>query len=275
MKRFLAKLPSWILIWLYALLVILPLYFVLITCFKTSAEVTLNPFGLPASFTLNNFKVAIEHGHLLRAMRNSLLTSVGATIMQMVIGLAVSYCLYKLREKKIGVILYMVVLSTLFIPGTGWVMLIKLYQKLGLYNSIWGVMLNSGTGRLAFNTFILVGAMRAVPRELEQAALLDGCSDLQYLFRVLTPCIKPSLVSIGIFSFTSSWNSLMTPLLLLRKEETFTLPLALKYLQSGTGEVVQYNYLFAGIVFSGALLVILYLFCQKYFVTALAGSVKG
>ena len=67
----------------------------------------------------------------------------------------------------------------------------------------------------------------------------------------------------------------MTPLLLLRKEETFTLPLALKYLQSGTGEVVQYNYLFAGIVFSGALLVILYLFCQKYFVTALAGSVKG
>lgn len=275
MKRFLSKLPGKLLVWGYALTVIVPLAFVVMTCFKTSAQVIQDPFGLPTSLSLENFKVAMEQGNLVTAYKNSILVAVGATLMQMLIGVSVSYCLFKIRNTKPGVLLYMLVMFTLFIPGTGWVILIRLYQTLGLYNSVWGVMLNSGTGRLAFNVFILMGAMRAIPREMEEAAILDGCNDLQYLIRVLCPCIKPSLISIGIFGFTTSWNTLMTPLLLLRDKVNYTLPLALKYLQSGTGEAMQYNYIFAGIVISGLPLVILYLFCQKYFVAAMSGSVKG
>lgn len=275
MKKLAAKIPGWVLIWGYALMVVVPIYFTLITCFKTSAEIIQNPFGLPSSLSLENFKVAIREGNLLVAFRNSLFTSVGSMILQVVIGLTVSFCLYRMRNTKIGTILYMLVLVTLFIPGTGWVLLIRLYQKYGLYNSLIGLMLYNGTGRLAFNTFILTGAMRAVPREIEEAAALDGCNDMQYLFRVLAPSIRPSLISIAVFSFTSAWNSLMIPLLLLRDEAYFTLPLALKYIESGMGQSIHYNYVFAGIVISGIPLIILYLFSQRYFVSALAGSVKG
>lgn len=274
MKQKISKLPGRLLVYLYALLVLIPLYFAIVTAFKSSAEITFNPFGLPSSLKMTNFEIAIREGNLGSAMWNSIIVGVGATALQMLLSIVISFCLYRTRSQKLGIVLYMAVLATMFLPGTGWVTMIRLYQKLGLYNSIWGVLLNGGTGRLAFNMFILMGAIRAVPREMEEAAILDGCNDWQYVFRVMIPCIKPSIISIGIFAFTSTWNSLMTPLLLLRDSSKYTLPLALKYFTATDG-AINYNYVFAGILISGLPLVIAYLCCQKYFVAALAGSVKG
>ncbi len=160
-------------------------------------------------------------------------------------------------------VLQMIVLIAMFISGTGWVSLLSPYQKLVLYNNIRGVILNSGTGRLAFNMFFLVGAMRSVPKEMAEAAILDGCNDWQLIFRVQPPCIKPSVVSIGIFSFTSIWNHLMVPImLLLRDMRAYTLPLALKYFIPSEGSI-NYPQVFARILISGLPLVIIYLFCQK------------
>ncbi len=274
MKRVLGKIPGKLLVYVYALIVIVPLYFVIVTAFKTIQEIAMNPFGLPSSLHWENFTEAWVAGNLGNAFFNSLFIAIIATMMQMIIAVVVSFCLYRTQRKKLGVILYMIVMVTMFIPGTGWVSLLSLYQKLGLYNNIWGVFLNSGTGRLAFNMFILVGAMRGVPREMEEAAILDGCNDWQFIFRVQLPCIKPSVISIGIFSFTSVWNGLMIPMLLLRDQAAYTLPLALKYFVPTEGGI-SYNYVFAGIIISGLPLVIAYLFCQKYFVAALTGSVKG
>lgn len=273
-KRILGKIPSRALVYLYAVIVIVPLYFVLVTAFKTVQEIAVNPFGLPSTLHWENFKEAWVAGNLGTAFFNSFFTGIIATAMQMLLAIVVSFCLYKTRDRKFGMVLYMIVMVTMFIPGTGWVSLLQLYQKLGLYNSLWGVILNSGTGRLAFNMFILVGAMRGVPRELEEAAILDGCNDWQFIFRVQLPCIKPSVISVGIFAFTSVWNSLMTPMLLLRDKATYTIPLALKYFVPTEG-TISYNYVFAGIIISGLPLVLAYLFCQKYFVAALTGSVKG
>lgn len=274
MKRFLGKLPGRLLVYVYALIVVVPLYFVLVTAFKTVQEIAINPFGLPAVLHWENFAEAWVAGNLGRAFSNSLLIAIIATVMQMLMAIIVSFCLYRTARRKLGIVLYMIVMITLFIPGTGWVSLLRLYQDLHLYNNIWGVILNSGTGRLAFNMFILVGAMRGVPREMEEAAILDGCNDWQFVFKVQLPCIKPSVISIGIFSFTTVWNSLMVPMLLLRDKAAYTLPLALKYFVPTEGGI-SYNYVFAGIIISGLPLVIAYLFCQKYFVAALTGSVKG
>lgn len=274
LKRTLGKVPGKLLVYLYALIVIVPLYFVVVTAFKNMQEIISNPFGLPTTLHWENFTEAWVQGNLASAYLNSLLVGVLGTIMQMLMAIIVSFCLYRTQHKKLGAILYVIVMLTMFIPGTGWVSLLSLYQDLGLYNSIWGVILNSGTGRLAFNMFILVGAMRSVPHELEEAATLDGCNDWQFIFRVQLPCIKPSVISIGIFSFTTIWNSLMIPMLLLRDKASYTLPLALKYFIPSEGSVA-YNYVFAGIIISGLPLVIAYLLCQKHFVAALTGSVKG
>lgn len=274
LKTNLGKVPGKLLVYFYALLVVVPLYFVVVTAFKTVQEIAANPFGLPETLHWENFTEAWVTGNLGVAFRNSIIVGVIATVMQMLMAIIVSFCLYRTQRRKLGVVLYVIVMLTMFIPGTGWVSLLSLYQKLGLYNSIWGVIINSGTGRLAFNMFILVGAMRSVPRELEEAAILDGCNDWKFIFKVQLPCIKPSVISVGIFSFTSVWNSLMVPMLLLRDKTAYTLPLALKYFVPSEGSI-GYNYVFAGIIISGLPLVIAYLLCQKYFVAALTGSVKG
>ncbi len=275
LKQKLSKVPGWVLVILYALVVIVPLYFVLVSSLKSNAEIIQNPFSLPSTLDFTNYLDVLRDYGIVPAFGNSLVVSIGATAMQLVLGIVITYCLYKIRNKTIGKILYMVVLVTMFIPGTGWVTLIRLYQKLGLYNTIWGLILQAGTGRLAFNMFILFGAIRAIPRELEEAATLDGCNDRQYLFRVLIPCIRPSVISIAIFSFTSTWNNLMIPLLLIRDNSLYTVPMALRFFQGAGGSQMLYNYIFAGIVLSGLPLLIMYLFCQKYFVAALSGSVKG
>jgi raffinose/stachyose/melibiose transport system permease protein len=274
MKQKLAKLPGRIIVFLYALIVLVPLYFAIVTSLKSSAEITINPFGVPSVPMFENFSIAVQEGNLFTAFRNSVIVGIGATIMQMLFGIVISYCLHKTRDSKLSNVVSLIILATMFLPGTGWVTLIRLYQKIGLYNSIWGVLINGGTARLAFNVFILTGAMRAVPRDLEEAALLDGVNDSQYLFQVLLACIKPSVISVGIFAFTSVWNTLMTPLLLLRDSSAYTLPLALKYFTATDG-LIRYNYVFAGIIISGLPLIIAYLCCQKYFVAALTGSVKG
>ncbi len=275
LKQKLSKVPGWVLVILYALVVIVPLYFVLVSSLKSNAEIIQNPFSLPSTLDFTNYLDVLRDYGIVPAFGNSLVVSIGATAMQLVLGIVITYCLYKIRNKTIGKILYMVVLVTMFIPGTGWVTLIRLYQKLGLYNTIWGLILQAGTGRLAFNMFILFGAIRAIPRELEEAATLNGCNDRQYLFRVLIPCIRPRVISIAIFSFTSTWNNLMIPLLLIRDNSLYTVPMALRFFQGAGGSQMLYNYIFAGIVLSGLPLLIMYLFCQKYFVAALSGSVKG
>lgn len=275
LRHKLARIPGWLLVGLYSLIVLVPLYFILVSSLKTNAEIIQTPFSLPTNLDFSNYWDVLKDYGIVPAFANSLLVSLGATALQLILGIVITYCLYKTRNNQIGKILYMIVLITMFIPGTGWVTLIRLYQKLKLYNSLWGLILHSGTGRLAFNMFILFGAMRAVPGEMEEAAILDGCNDRQYLFRVLLPCIRPSVISIAIFSFTTSWNNLMIPLLMIRDSANYTIPMALRFFQSAGGGEVFYNYIFAGIVLSGLPLLIMYLFCQKYFVAALTGSVKG
>lgn len=260
-------------VYLYAIAVALPLYFVIITAFKTETEITVAPLSLPENWQWGNILEAFNKGNLLRACWNSIYTSVFGVVLLMINVVIIAYCCHRLRNYKLGTILYTLILMGLFIPKVGYVSQILLYRDLGIYNSHWALILGAAVGNIPFGVFIVAGFLRTIPRELEEAAELDGCNDFQLIFHVMMPIIKPALVTVGIFSFCGVWNSCTTPMLFIRKEELYTIPMALLTFNSTYD--TNYSLLFAAILTTGLPLVIAYIFCQKYFTQALTGSVKG
>ncbi len=260
-------------VYLYAIVVALPLYFVIITAFKTETEITVAPLSLPEVWQWGNISEAFTKGNLLRACWNSVYTSLAGVVLLMLNVVIVSYCCHRLRNYKIGTILYTLILMGLFIPKVGYVSQILLYRDLGIYNSPLALILGAAVGNIPFGVFIVAGFLRTIPRELEEAAELDGCNDFQLIFHVMMPIIKPALVTVGIFSFCSVWNSCTTPMLFIRNKDYYTIPMALLTFNSTYD--TSYSLLFAAILATGLPLVIAYLFCQKYFTQALAGGVKG
>ncbi len=263
-----------LLVYVYALCVLVPLYFIIITAFKTETEIVVNPLALPTKFLWSNITEAFTQGDLLRALGNSIFTSVVGIILLMFNAVVLSFSVHRLRNHKLGTLLYVIILMGLFIPKVGYVTQILLYRNLHIYDTPWAIILGAAVGNIPFSVFIIAGFLRTVPHELEEAAELDGCNDFQLLLRVMVPIIKPALVTIGIFSFTGTWNSVTGPLLYIRSKKLYTVPMALLLTFKST-YATQYNLLFAGILATGLPLVIAYLFCQKYFTQALTGSVKG
>lgn len=269
----LSKLSGRFVVYAYAVFLLLPVYFIVITSFKSDGEVSSNPLGLPAKVLFSNFAEAFVKGEMARCGLNSIIITVTAVVLSLLNCTIITYGIFKLFDRKIGVIIYSIIMGSMLIPGVGLVAMIRLYQELHLYNSLLGPILAAAVGSLPFNVFILLGFLRSLPKDLLNAATIDGCTDMQSLIYIIVPVVKPAITTLGIFAFVTTWNSLLTPLVLLRNPELYTIPIGL-FAFRGT-YTVQYNLLFAAIFIAGAPLVILYLKFQKNFVEALAGSVKG
>lgn len=262
-----------LLIWIYAIIVLVPLYFIIITALKTPVEVTVAPLQLPEVPQWKNFITAIQEAGLIKALWNSIYTAVIGIGIQLFFVILLSYCCHRLRNHKIGSLLYMLILVGLFIPKVGYVTVIRLYRSLDIYNTPMALIVTNALSNISFSVFIVSGFLRTIPKELEEAAVLDGCNDWNLVTRVLMPVIKPALVTVGIFSFTTAWNSVTQPLLYVRDAEYRTVPMALLEFKGSFS--TNYTLLFAGMLITSIPLVVVYLRCQKQFVQALAGSVKG
>jgi len=260
-------------VYAYALFLLAPIYFITATSLKGEGEVTKNPLGLPASPMFGNFAEAFTRGNIAKYSLNSVVITGTAVALSLLNAIVVSYCLHRIAHRKIGMLIYALIMSSMLIPGVGFVTLLHLYQDLHLYNNLLGPILMGATASLPFNVFILVGFLRTLPKEINEAAAIDGCNDRQLLFYILLPLVKSAIATLGIFAFVSNWNSLLGPLILLKNKELFTIPLGLLDFR-GT-YTVEYNYMFAAILITSLPLVLVYLRFQKYFVEALSGSVKG
>ena len=260
-------------VYLYTLILIVPLTFAILTAFKTGTERVLNPLGLPAELRFDNFVTAWEKGNLINAIKNSVIISFSTLALQIASIIFVTFHLDAIRDTKIGNAIYMVIISSMVIPSVSGVTSLMMRRQIGLYNNLIGEILCGATG-IAFGVFVASGFLRTIPRELQEAAMIDGASDFQIMTRVITPVIKPALVSVGILNFTGCWNNTTGVMITLRDKDLYTIPMAL--LLNFTQQVsVQYEIVFAGVIMTSIPLIVAYCYCQKFFVTALAGSVKG
>lgn len=257
-----------------ALLVLFPIYWMAITSLKLPREIYRLPSLWVQNATLANYQTLLGAKGFLIPIRNSLFVSTTVTMISVIISSFAAYSIVRFRYRfrgfigKLILFAYLTPTSLLFIP------LSILMARLGLGNSLTGLILVYLTFSLPLSTWLLQGYFRSVPVELEQQGQIDGLSRLGALVRIVLPLSAPGIAAVSIFTFTGAWNELLLALVLVTSESQRTAPLALNYLI--TSDTLPWGPLMAGAVLSSVPPMVLFFVAQRFMVQGLsAGSVKG
>jgi multiple sugar transport system permease protein len=164
----------------------------------------------------------------------------------------------------------MVPYATLLIP------LYVLLNRVGLQNSLIGLALVLTMFQLPFATFMMRISFEAIPKELRESALVDGCGSFRALLHILLPAVKPGLVTVGLFAFLAAWNDFITPLVLISDSDKFPLPVAVANMRQQVMGIVDYGATEAGVVALALPCIVLFLTLQRYYVRGfMSGALKG
>lgn len=252
---------------LLCLVIIYPLIWTIFSSFKTNQQIfSESPINLiPRPFTTDNYQKLLTIYDVPRMVFNGLYLAIVIPVLSMLTSSMAAYALARLRFRGRNVI-FLLLISTMMIPG--YVTLIPNFAimvKLKLLNSHWALILRSALSGSATSIFLFRQFFLSIPRDLENAAIVDGCSWPGVFFRIIMPNSKPAIATVIILSFRSTWNSFLWPQLVLQTDRLWTWTLALKILsESETNQAV----LLAGSVISILPILIIYLACQKYFVNS-------
>lgn len=229
------------------------------------------------NFSLGNFTRLLEYGEgLWRYLGNTALVVVITVAGSLLVSVLAGYAFARMTFRGSG-ILFIGILAILMVPHIS--LLIPLYiwlDQIGLGNSLVGLSLVMIMYQMPFSVFMMRNAFETIPKEMEEAALIDGCSRFTALIRVLLPAAVPGVVTVGLFAFLAAWNEFVTALILLSDGSQYTLPLALVNLVQGDWGAIDFGALQAGVVVSAAPCVLLFFLLQRYFVSGFTnGAVKG
>jgi multiple sugar transport system permease protein len=253
-----------------------PLVWMLSTSFKLPREmVLLHPTLVPHHPTFANYIDAFSEQALVRSSLNSLKVSVAAAVLTVLIALPASYALVRLRTRLKTVALGWVLLSQLFPFVLLVIPLFLILRQVRLTDSHAGLILVYVVWSLPFALWMLQGFVRAIPRELEEAAAVDGATRLQILVRVVAPLLAPGVVAAALFAFISAWNEFFFALVLLKSPDLATLPLALaKFV--GIEGIARLGPLAAGSLLATIPSLTFFAIMQRRLASgSLAGAVKG
>ena len=259
---------------LFVVMVAVPLFWMVTTAIKTNKELYEDFSYLPRRPTLQNFVRVIEREDLLTNIRNSLAVALTTTAITIVVSALAAFSIvryrYRGRELIGRFILFKYLLPTamLFVP------LYAIVTALGLGNTLQSLMLTYLSFTVPFCTWMLMGYFRSIPPELEEHAMVDGCTKVGALMRILLPLSAPGLVASAIFSFTLAWNEFLLALVFTVDQRTMTVPIRLSMMV--VGDQYIWGQLMAGAVLASVPVAILYFIGQRFVVQGLAaGAVKG
>ncbi len=260
----------------FLFVLLFPFYWMTITSFKGNEEMydykQFSPFWVVRP-TLQNFHKLLFETSYPDWMLNTIIISVVATILSLFASVCAAYAIERLRftgSQYIGMgifLAYLVPPSILFIP------LATMVFSLGLYDSLWALMLTYPTFLVPFCTWLLMGYFKSIPYELEECALIDGASRLQILIKIILPLAVPGLISAGIFAFTLSWNEFIYALTFISSSENKTVPIGV-VTELVEGDVYHWGALMAGALLGSLPVAVLYSFFVEHYVSSMTGAVK-
>ncbi|KGN40667.1 carbohydrate ABC transporter permease [Knoellia aerolata] len=261
-----------ILLWGYAVLALAPLVIMVLNSFRTNADFITNPLGLPTSPTVAAYEEAWTVGSFGTYFANSLTVTAGAVAISTAVSTMAAYGLARGRA-RIFRWLESLFLSGLMLPiHLAILPVFFLFDGFGLIDSRLGLALMYAAAGVPFSIFVLTTFFRQLPEELEEAAVLDGANAWQTFWRIMVPMVRPALATVAVFRFVPIWNDFLYPLVLLRSESKYTLPVGLT---NFFGEnATNYSALFAGLVITTIPLIVLFLFATKQIVAGLTAGMS-
>jgi multiple sugar transport system permease protein len=259
---------------LFALWTALPMYWIVVTSIKPQLLIYRESQLFPTQLTFDHFGFVLRQTPFLSYVKNSLSVTLVTTVLSMLIGTLAAYAIVRMSFRGRSVmaravfVTYLVPAALLFIP------MFQVVFSLGLVDNIVGLMVTYLTFTVPFATWTMIAYFRNVPSELEDAALVDGCSRMQALARVTVPIALPALVVVALFAFTLSWNEFLYALVLIGSDSQKTLTLGLIGLVRG--DTFPWGPMMAASLLGALPPMVVYVVSQKWVVSGLAaGSVKG
>lgn len=258
--------------WIISIILITPLVLILINSLKTSQTAAAMDLSLPDSIQFENFTTVIEKGKLDTAFLNSLTYSVFSVLLCTLTSSMAAFVLSRNRSKANKIIYFIIVLG-ITMP-INFIALMKVMQALTIINTKAGIILLYASIQTPFNVFLIYSFVGKIPRDIDEAAIIDGCSPLRLFFSIVFPLLKPVLVTVMVLTFLNTWNEYILPLYFLGNSQHWPMTLAV-YNFFGM-YFRDWNLICADIVLTSLPVIIVYLFGQKYIVSGMtAGAVKG
>ena len=257
---------------LIALIFFFPVLMAVINSFKTRGEILASAIALPTAPTLANYAAVIEATDFIKVFFNSCLVTGGGIVLNLLVSALAGYALARWRSKWAN-ILTLLFLSSMFVPfHTLMIALLTTARDLKLTGHIWGLILIYCGLQCPIPIFLIKGFVHSVPRELEEAAMIDGCGTFRLFLSIVLPMLKPILATVSVLNVLWIWNDYLLPYLILGKP--LTIPLSQMYFYGQYNQ--QWHLIMAGFVVSTIPVVIFFLFMQKYIINGIAsGAVKG
>ncbi|MDC3020362.1 carbohydrate ABC transporter permease [Candidatus Pelagibacter sp.] len=265
---------------LFSFVILFPFYMMLVTSFKTQALLLLNPLDFSINFTqglpelFKSYFIVFKDYNFGRYMLTSTIVSLGTVVITLIFAIPAAYAVARLNFFGKNFLSTSILIIYLFPAIVLVIPLYTIFSQLGLRNSIEGLLIVYTATTLPVAIYMLQGYFKSIPKELEEAGIIDGQNWLGIIFKIILPLSLPAISSVALYVFMIAWNEFLFSLMFLDRPNTFTLSRAIQFLNVGAETPRQY--LMAGSVVVTLPILIIFVYFEKYLVSGLtAGSVKG
>jgi raffinose/stachyose/melibiose transport system permease protein len=271
-RRALGHLTSNLLAVVVSLIMLTPVVLVFINALKTKAQASSMGVDLPTALQWQNFATVIERGKLVTAFGNSVLYAIASTVIGITLSALAAYVLARNRTRFNRGIYFLIVMG-IAMP-TNFVTLTQVMQMTHLINTQLGIIILYAAAHIPLNVFLIYAFIGSLPRELDEAAIIDGCSPLRLFFSIIYPLLTPVLVTAAVLNLLDIWNEFLLPLYYLNKTANWPMTLAI-YNFFGQYQS-DWSLVSADIVLTIVPVIVIYLLAQRYILSGLTiGAIKG
>jgi N-acetylglucosamine transport system permease protein len=265
-----------LLLLIWAVMVIFPFLWMIMTSFKTDPEIIFSPWKLPHALQWNNFSRAWTKAHIGRYFFNTLIVLAGSLTGTLLFSSMAAYVLARFRFPGRQFLYYLFMVGLMFPIFLALVPLFFLLDDLKMTGTFQGLILVYIAYSLPFTVFFLTGFFKTLPGEVAEAAIVDGAGPYRVFFGVMLPMAKPGLIAMGIFNFLGQWNQFLLPLVLMPNEHRYLLSQGLAFLAIQQGYHNDYSALFAAMTITMVPTLIVYVIFQRRLEAGLTtGALKG
>jgi raffinose/stachyose/melibiose transport system permease protein len=264
----------WLALLVTSVFVLTPMLATLLGGFKTNGELRVNPFGLPQEWHSEFYSAIIADPTFWRYMGNSLIISATTVALTLIVGAAAAYVFAQIKFFGARYLQSYLLLGLVFPFATAILPLFIKVRDLALLDSLWAVILPQTAFGLSLSIMLFKSFFEQLPKELFEAAYVEGCGYIRFFWQFTLPLSTPILATVGVFAFVSSWNNFLLPLVVLNSRELFTWPLGM--MQFRGDYMVEWNRTLAFIALTIVPSIAFFFAAQKYIVAGLTGgAVKG